>query len=137
MAVAVAPMPRATASVRSSRLADGGSSAGLPGVSTDPAGPGRWVMLQPASPPRPAATTAATPAPVGCPCQIWPGSPAMIVRNPIRYSSPRPAVDWTPEMTMTAVATGGLAPHLRNVLYAKPADTAEPAGMLIAMADRL
>ncbi len=52
------------------------------------------------------------------------------------HSNPSPSVDNTPDSRSTVAATSVLAPALRNALKANPAETADPAGMLMAMAER-
>ncbi|HKS98503.1 MAG TPA: hypothetical protein VJT31_03145 [Rugosimonospora sp.] len=47
---------------------------------------------------------------------------------PTAYSAKRPAVEATPDRTVTVVATARLAPRARNSRKANPAETAEPAG---------
>jgi hypothetical protein len=54
--------------------------------------------------------------------------------KPIRYSRTRPAIDSTPESSVTVTAVELLAPRALNCRNDQPAETAPPAGKELAIA---
>src|SRR5690349_24343232 len=79
----------------------------------------------------------ATGASPGCRCHATPTCTAPAASAPVAYSNARAANDSSPDSTITVAAVRLLAPLVRNCRNAYAAEIAEPAGRLMAMADRL